>query len=241
MSLEGTIGSMKYGSRTIEYKLFYSNRKTLGIIVKPDQSVIIRAPINADSDRIQKIIKKKSPWIVRTIEYFEALLPKLPPRSYVSGESHYYLGRHYRLKVHKSNLEDVQLNKNRIGVYTRHKYNPGVVKTLLQYWYKYRAEKKFKERFDLCFVSFNHLTPHVPKLSIRKMKRRWGSCNTRNKITLNEELVKTPTRCIDYVIMHELCHLIYRNHDHQFYTLLSRLMPDWKERKAVLEKSVFKL
>lgn len=240
MSLGGMIGSLKYGSRTIEYKLIYSNRKTLGIIVRPDQSVIIRAPINADSDRIQKIIRKKSPWIVRTIEYFEALLPKLPPRSYVSGESHHYLGKHYRLMVHKSNMEDVRLNKNSIAVYTIHKDNPGVVKTLLQYWYKYRAKKKFKERYDYCFDSFNHFSLNGPRLLIRKMKRRWGSCNTRNKITLNEELIKTPTRCIDYVIMHELCHLIYRNHDHQFYTLLSRLMPDWKERKSVLEKGVYK-
>lgn len=241
MSLEGKVNSLKYGSRTIEYKLIYSNRKTLGIVVKPDQSVTVRAPINADSDRIQKIVKKKSPWIVRTIEYFEALLPKLPQRTYVSGESHYYLGKHYRLKVHKSNLEDVRLNKNSIAVYTIHKGKPGVVKTLLQYWYKYKAEKKFRERFDLCFESFNHFRNDAPKLTIRKMKRRWGSCNTKNKITLNEELVKTPTRCIDYVIMHELCHLIYRNHDHQFYTMLSRLMPDWKERKGILEKSVGKI
>lgn len=232
---------IKFGSRIIYYSIHYSNRKTLGIIVTPEKLVKVRAPMGASLERIGKIVRKKAPWIIRNIEYFESLLPVLPPKSYVSGESYYYLGRHYRLKVKKSNLEDVRINKSNIIVYTNHKSNPRVVKTLLEYWYKERAEKKFKERLMLCYESFkNHLVT-MPLLTVKTMKTRWGSCSIKKRIILNTELIKTPIRCIDYVIMHELCHLIHRNHDHKFYTLLSSLLPDWKDRKAVLEKSVNKL
>lgn len=233
--------TLQFGSRKIEYSVHYSNRTTLGIIVRPDQSVKVRVPLKANSDKIEKIVRKKAPWIIRSIEYFEALLPKLPPKNYVSGESYYFLGRHYRLKVHKSNLEDVRLNKSNITVHTKHKSNSRVVQVLLNNWYRDRAEKKFKERLEFCFGSFKSYYSFLPKLSIRSMKTRWGSCNTKNKILLNQDLIKTPTRCIDYVIMHELCHLIYRNHDHQFYSLLTKLMPGWKERKTILERSVGKL
>jgi len=241
MDSKGLSKTLHFGSRTIEYSIHFSYRKTLGIIVRPDKSVKVRAPINANIERIEKIVKKKAPWIIRSLEHFEALLPKLPPKNYVSGESHYYLGRHYRLKVQDSSLEDVRLNGSHINVHTKHKSNNRVVLVLLKYWYKSRAEKKFSERLEVCSSSFRNYSPASPKIAIRTMKTRWGSCNTKNKITLNQELIKTPTRCIDYVIMHELCHLIHRNHDHQFYSLLSKLMPDWKERKATLERSVTKL
>lgn len=241
VSSETDLKELKFGSRLIEYRLIYSNRKTLGIIVKPDQSVLVRSPINASLDSIDKIVKKKAPWIIRSIEYFEVLLPKLPPKNYVSGESYYYLGRHYKLKVQKSKLEDVRLSKNRIIVLTKHKTNSRVVQALLNIWYRERATKKFRDRITECYNSFKYYYPVMPKLNVRMMKTRWGSCNTKNKILLNQELIKTPTRCIDYVIMHELCHLVYRNHDHQFYSLLSKLMPNWKDRKTILEKSVYKL
>lgn len=240
MSSNRIIKSFQYGSRTIEYNLEYRNRKTLGIIVTPQQIVRVYAPINSSIEKINRIVRKKAPWIIRNIEHFESLLPKLQPKSYVSGESYYYLGKHYRLKVQKSNIEDARLNRNYIQVFTKYKNNPRVVKTILYYWYKERAKKKFIERFKLCFESFKNYNLNLPFLLIRFMKTRWGSCNTKNRISLNQQLIKMPTRCIDYVIMHELCHLVYRNHGHLFYTLLSSLMPDWKERKAVLEKSVYK-
>lgn len=232
---------LQYGSRKIEYTVHYSNRKTLGIIVRPNQTVKVRIPINANPDKVENIVRKKAPWIISSLEYFETLLPKLPAKNYVSGESYYYLGRHYRLKVQKSNLEDVRLNKNNIIVHTKYKSNIRAVQVLINNWYKYRAEKKFKERFAICLGSFKKYNNIVPYLSIRKMKTRWGSCNAKNKIILNLHLIKTPIRCIDYVIMHELCHLIYRNHEKRFYALLSKLMPDWRERKELLERNSYKI
>lgn len=241
MKAKELVSSFRFGSKLIKYDIEFRNRKTLGIIVTPQQLVKVYAPMNSSFDKIEKIIRKKALWIIRSIEYFESVLPKLPPKSYVSGESYYYLGKHYRLKVYKSNLEDARLNRNHIQVFTKHKNNSRVVRIILNYWYKERARKKFSERFEKGFGLFKNYSLNTPLLSIRIMKTRWGSCNTKNKIVLNQELVKMPIRCIDYVIMHELCHLLYRNHDHQFYNLLTSVMPDWKERKMLLERNAYKI
>lgn len=241
MSISEQHNSLHFGNTTIKYSLHYCNRKTLGIIVRPDKTVKVRVPLKANPDKIETILKKKAPWIIRNIEYFESLLPIYPRKNYTSGESYYYLGRSYRLKIIKSKFEDVRKNKSNINVYTKYISNSRVVRSHLINWYKLQANKKFTERLKACYNQFKSYNNSLPILSIRSMKTRWGSCNTKNKIILNLDLIKTSTRCIDYVVMHELCHLVHRNHNNEFYRLLSKLMPDWKERKVLLEKSTTKL
>jgi len=241
MKTEGIKKSLKYGNRTIDYMLEFTNRKTLGIIVTPDIIVKVKAPYDSPIEKVNIIVRKKALWILKNLEHFEVLLPKLPPKAFVSGESYYYLGKHYRLKVQKSDLEYAGIIKNQLTVFTNYKNNPRVVKALVAQWYLKRAEKKFKERYEICLNLFKRYNLERSLISIRIMKTRWGSCNTKNKITLNRELIKMPLRCIDYVIIHEICHLIYRNHDSAFYNLLTSILPDWKQRKLLLEKSINKI
>jgi predicted metal-dependent hydrolase len=114
-----------------------------------------------------------------------------------------------------------------------------MIESLMQQWYKEHAISIFEEHLQKCIhqsKSILELSQVAITLKIRPMKSRWGSCNNQGKINLNLELIKAPLDCIDYVIMHELCHLKEMNHSKKFWQLLSQSMPDWERRKAKLSK-----
>lgn len=222
-------------SAPISYALVRSDRKTTAITVSPDQYVTVRAPQEADAAAIDRIVQRRSAWIVRQQEFFEQFLPKTPARAFVSGETHLYLGRKYRLKVRLAEREEVKLRGAYLYIYTRTPADPEQVRKALYGWYTAHAKVKFAERLALCLDSSGKST-EPPQLRIRQMAKRWGSCHASGVLTLNLDLIRAPRACIDYVIMHELCHLRYPNHSPQFYTLLTRLLPDWPATKLRLEQ-----
>ena len=174
-------------------------------------------------------------WIIEQRYFFGLFLPRLPEKRYVSGETFCYLGKRYRLKVISSNQEKVVLKRGVILVNTKDRTNSKQIKKLLYRWYRQRAEIKFGERLDLCHNTIKKHGVKLPTVQIRRMKKRWGSCSKHGAIILNTELVKAPSHAIDYVVMHELCHLKHYNHGKAFYKLLNRVMPDWSKRKKRLE------
>ncbi len=121
-------------------------------------------------------------------------------------------------------------------MYVKTKNNTERIKQLLEGWYKEQAKKKFKQRLALCGKKLEKYGITTPNISIRKMSKRWGSCSKHGKVILNVQLIKAPSHCIDYVIMHELCHLKYYNHSKAFYKLLNLVLPDWQLRKKRLEQ-----
>jgi predicted metal-dependent hydrolase len=110
------------------------------------------------------------------------------------------------------------------------------VKSLLLRWYRHRARRLFRDRLTACLKHTAAWSIASPKLQIRKMAKRWGSCSAAGTLTLNPDLVRASRACIDYVITHELCHLKYLHHSREFYTLLTAVMPDWQDRKQLLER-----
>ncbi|MEQ8172293.1 MAG: M48 family metallopeptidase, partial [Candidatus Eremiobacterota bacterium] len=117
--------------------------------------------------------------------------------------------------------------------------NPERIKTLLGNWYLDHARVKFNQRVNLCYEKIKKYDINTPlRIKIKQMKKRWGSCSKNGTILLNRELIKVPSHCIDYVITHEMCHLKHYNHNKKFFKLLSRVMPDWQNRKERLEKMV---
>jgi predicted metal-dependent hydrolase len=220
----------------ISYALVRSARKTTAITVSPDQRVTVRAPQQADADAIERIVQRRSAWIVRQQKFFEQFLPKTPPRAFVSGETHLYLGRKYRLKVSLAEREEVKLRGAYLYICTRTPADPEQVRKALYGWYTAHAKEKFAERLVVCLDSPLGSGMDVPELRIRQMAKRWGSCHASGTLILNLDLIRAPRACIDYVIMHELCHRRYPNHSPQFYTLLTRLLPDWLATKLRLEQ-----
>jgi predicted metal-dependent hydrolase len=231
-----TTHTLRHGTATIEYELHYAKRKTLGITVYPDLRVAVRAPLGTAAADIETILHKRSAWILKKQREFEHYLPGQPPRRYVSGETHLYLGRQYRLKVVESDWEGVKLTGGRFYVHTARPTNVRRIKTLLEKWYRQKAAVIFAERLEHCYARAQRFGLPFPELRIRIMKKRWGSCHPNGTILLNLKLIQAPKFCIDYVITHELAHFQEPNHGAGYYALLDRLMPDWRERKRKLNE-----
>lgn len=229
---------VQFGSKTIEFRLQYSERKTLGIGVQPDLSVIVTAPNNTSDDleKIKAKVQAKSAWILRQQAKFSKFLPKQPRRQYVSGETHLYLGRQYRLKLLEETSESVKLKSGYLFVTTENKKDKKKVEKLITDWYLARARNLFGKKLEICWEKFKKYELAMPSIRLRQMTKRWGTCSPSRIINLNPDLVKTPSSCIEYVIVHELCHLIHPFHDQKFFRLLQRMMPDWEKRKSRLER-----
>ena len=228
---------IEYGSTEIEFQLKRSDRKTLGITVYPDTTVQVVAPMDAEIKKIMSKVERKARWIRRQQRYFESFLPATPPREYVSGETHFYLGKQYKLKVIKNLNEDVKLVRGQLLVTCSNEANPNRVKGLLGSWYKTHAEKRFQKGLQDALQAFKpYGVKEQPPLVIQRMAKRWGSCTPKGRVILNPEIIKAPSYCIDYVIVHEFCHLVHHHHGKEFYRLQSKIMPDWERWKDRLER-----
>ncbi|MCA9883444.1 MAG: M48 family metallopeptidase [Anaerolineae bacterium] len=235
-----TLHRIQYGETTIEYQLTYSNRKTLAIHVHPDLQVVVVAPHDTSLEVVQAKVHQRANWIVRQQREFELYLPKIPPRQYVSGETHRYLGRQYRLRVvQEADADWVKLERGYLHVRTRHKRNTEAIRTLVNGWYLRQARRVFHERLRELLPRFANF--NLPKFEIRvhELQTRWGSCTEAGTITLNLKLMQVPKAYIDYVIVHELCHLLEHNHSKRFYALLDRVLPDWRDRRQKLNQYSF--
>lgn len=226
-----------YGKRKIYYQIKLKERKTLKISVLPNLEVKVVAPKNADNGKIVEKIQKKAKWIVKQQNFFKEFLPKTPPRKYISGETHLYLGKQYKLKVLHNHVDEVKLKSGRLVVKTRDKH-PLLVEHLLGGWYKSHADEIFGSVLDERMKKFKRYKVSKPKFIIKRLKNKWGTCSKNGRITLNPELIKAPKGCIEYVINHELCHLVEHNHSNAYYELQETTMPDWTRWKYLLEKKL---
>jgi predicted metal-dependent hydrolase len=231
--------SLQFGSTTIEYHLSFAQRKTVAIEVHPDLQVTIIAPEGSKLSAVENLIRKRAGWIVRQQRQFSTYAPQETPRAYVSGESYRYLGRQYRLKVLESQQEGVMMGRGLIYVMVSNKHDIKRVQIVLEKWYRDNARKVFCERLKSCYPRIERLGVPYPYLALRSMRTRWGSCNRSGRIILNPRLIQTPLNCIDYVILHELCHLKEHNHSKQYYQLLDQALPDWREQRRKLNEFEF--
>lgn len=231
---------VEFGGKVIRFALERKNVKKVNLHIKPDLTIMVSANENVPLDFILNFVRQKASWILKNIRYFEDVQPEIQrAKEYVSGESFKYLGKQYRLKVEESETEGVKYNRGFIYLYVRDKTDTKRKEKLFRGWLRNRAEIIFNESLDKMYGLIQKYDVKKPQLMIRTMKARWGSClRDSNAILLNYELIKAPKYCIDYVVLHELIHFLYRNHDHQFYSFLSALMPDWKQRKAILDEEV---
>ena len=235
-TLKGT-QHIQFGTTTLVYELTCTERKTLAIHVYPDSTVVVDAPEGSSLDDIEKKFLKRAAWILRQQRQFQDYaLPRSLPRRYVSGEAYRYLGRQYRLKVTEHSLDRIVLTRGNLKVGVRDSSDKEKIARLIEKWYRNRAQFVFQERFEISYPRVASLGLPFPEFAIREMKSRWGSCTPRGRILLNLKLIQVPKPLIDYVIVHELCHLKEHNHSSTFYALLDRALPDWRERRQRLNQ-----
>ncbi|MDD5207342.1 MAG: SprT family zinc-dependent metalloprotease [Desulfobacterales bacterium] len=227
---------IQFGRRRIPYLLHRSQRKSLRIVVRPDMTVNVYAPMGATDDEVHSALSKKGHLIARAIDKFEAYQPLPSPRRFVSGETLAYLGRQYRLKIEKGPKQPAKLLGRFLWVWTEDRTDVQGIKGNVESWYRKRAHETLGRLVEkCCSVASRHGVPR-PQVVIRSMRTRWGSCSSTGRITLNVNLVQAPVHCIEYVIMHEVCHLKHHNHSKIFYSLLTRCQPDWRKRKEMLDR-----
>ena len=226
-----------YGSDTIPYEVVHvEGRRTLSIEVHPDGRVLVRVPLDCPHALVAERVERRAGWISRQLREFESYRPRTPARQFLSGESHLYLGRQYRLRVQESNANGVKLTRGQLIVGVSGEASPERIKALLHRWYLHRAHVVFNEVLDISLGRFKNVNP--PHLIVRTMRSRWGSLSAGGRMTLNTHLVRAPRPCIEYVVTHELCHLKHRDHGARFFRLLGQLMPDWERRKQRLETTL---
>ncbi len=226
-----------YGEHALVFSVSYRENLAgkLRIHVQPDQRVIVDAPPQTPITDIKQAVLKRARWIRNQLAKLETAHRYALHRQYVSGETHWYLGKRYLLKVRESG-RDANIVKllGRQLVVTIPDRKALFVKQALNDWYRARALQVFERRLAVLCPDLNWVRT-MPEWQLRPMKKQWGSCSPKGRLSLNPMLVKAPRQCIDYVVIHELCHMKHHNHSEAYYALLSRRLPDWRERKQRLD------
>ncbi len=232
---------IEYKGQTIPIVIQRKNVKNINLRVRQDSSVVISAHNKVPYDFIEQFVNQKAPWIMQNIKRFDQNRHLYREEDYEDGDNIFYLGRPYRLKVQANAVhEDAFLLRGELHLLIKNEDDRARKKELLEEWYKKQAWVVFQDALERMLSLFSGSFKFgKPKLTVRTMKTRWGSCSwNRKRITLNTFLLRYPPECIDYVVLHELAHFIHQKHDHAFYDFLSGAMPDWKVRKKLLDKPV---
>lgn len=231
--------SVAYGTVTIEYDLSFQERDTLAIHVHPDQRVTVEAPQHTALDAIQDRVRKRARWILKQQREF-SFYPDPPyPRSYVSGESHRFLGKQYRLRVSKNPTKFVKLQRGWLHVGHPNPEDTAQVGKQVEAWLRAKAKQVFAQRLRHCYPKLKRLEISWPTLNVRSMQTRWGSCTADGVITLNPLLIRVPLHLIDYVIIHELVHLKIQDHGPRFAREMERVLPGWIALREELNRYDF--
>lgn len=231
-----------FGTTRIAYAVERSarRRKTVAVAVEPDGRVRVRAPLHAPAAEIDAIVRKKARWIVERRRRQEELPPSPGRREWVSGETFLYLGRQYRLKVRPASSgggEPVRLRGGWLEVTVDASLTAparaSAVRSSLVGWYRAHAARRLPERVE-------ELKPRVgvepSGVLVREPRRRWGSCDARGTLRFNWRIVQAPRRLIDYVVVHELVHLVHPEHSREFWAALGTAMPDYEARRESLRR-----
>lgn len=233
--------TLQAGDKLIAVCLERDRYASVRLRVRPDGTVLARAPHGARQEDVVNWLVTRAGWILERQDYFARLRAALPNPGYGPGDMQRFLGREHALHIGAHVRGSVRLDESGFHIHTRGEPGPAKVRALLDRWFHNQAATLFAERLAVWFPVLRAHTGEalpdtLPPLKVRAMRSRYGSCSHRGIITLNRHLIATPLACIDYVLVHELCHLRHFSHDRAFYALLEAMLPDWRERKARLKE-----
>lgn len=224
--------------QNIEFRIVYSRRRTIGISILPDASVIVRVPYHTPLKTINRIIQEKSPWIIKHRDSYQRKEKRKLNSSLIAGEKQLFRGKECVLHIFQSKKPVVRFYENTIEIGVEKVDDQLSIRRLLYTGYKTEASVIYPEMLNKALKIHENQMFKPIGLIIRTMKSRWGSCSRKGMITLSTELIKLPDIYIEYVIIHELCHLKHHNHGKEYYNLLSELFPDWKKVRKDLRQYI---
>lgn len=232
-----------FGTRRIEYSIRRGKgKKTVAINVTSAARVVVLAPNCLSREKIREIVRKKARWIFEKQEYFERLTTLFPKKEFVSGEQVLFLGRKYRLKIAKvqnkyssePNLIGRRISIS-IGQYLSPQEKRKIIKDALMKWYFSKSATIVGQRLN----RYSKLLGVIPReIKIKDQKKRWGSCSSNGTVRFNWRIAMAPMSIVDYVVVHELCHLKVKNHSSEFWRLVSLVLPDYQRRRDWLKNNI---
>jgi len=217
----------------ISYNLVYSSRKTIGLIVDRDKSIVVRVPHGVTKEEIEKFIERKKYWIYAKLKHPQKYTKQIK-KEFISGAAVLYLGRYYKLEIIKERFDGIKFS-NRFIISKNNQKN---ATKLFREWYINKAKEKIVPK--AWFFSKN-MGVKPKEIKIREFKYRWGSCTPKNNINFNWRLMKAPTFVIDYVIVHELAHLLEANHSPRFWNIVRAQIPTFLKAKEWLKENGYLL
>lgn len=229
---------IQFGNTTIPYEIRRTpNRNSISVNVHPDGTVTVDAPKGSRKTHIAEAVQSKQVWILNQQEYFRRLV-RTRTKRFVSGESFLYLGRQYRLRVLNDESREtptVRLFRGQIEIRSPtdadHESQVAFTRSMLIDWYREKALRRLE---SLTTRYARNLGVKVGSVSVREMKRRWGSAGQSGKVSYNWKIILAPKRLVEYVVAHEVCHLKHDDHSREFWRLLERTMPDYERRRLEL-------
>ena len=227
--------NLLYKNQSLAYTLVFRSRRTIGFAVKPDGSVHVSAPAGTSREWVAQQVLKKADWILKHQASFASRPAPTPSRRYEAGSLHYYQGKPHRLRFAEGHRLGVAVVGDELVVSAPAALEPAQTEALIHRWYAHQAGPQFADSLARVWPRFAAFNLARPALFVRNMRTRWGSCTPRTgRIRLSPELVRARPECLDYVLLHECCHLLVGDHSKAFYDLQTRLMPDWEQWKAEL-------
>ncbi len=211
-------------------KIIRSKRKTIALQITDNATLIVKAPFEVSEETIRRVVIKHSKWIEEKKKEILSKDPKFTKKEFVSGEGFLYLGKSY--KLHIVNQQDIPLKFDN-GFFLLRDYQP-LAKDLFIKWYKERAYEKISERVKLYAQKRGFI---YNKVSITKAEKRWGSCSSSGNLNFSWRLIMAPLPVIDYVVVHELVHLIEKSHGKAFWDKVKVLMPDYEKHREWLKNN----
>ena len=222
----------------LDYRIVYSQRKTIGLFVERDRSIVVRAPVGASDEAIRQAVEAKKLWLYEKVNHSQKYPPQPARKEFVTGETLMYLGRFYRLEVTEDDQPGVRFH-NRFYISRRQQ---AVAGRLLREWYMARAGEKLTPKIRQFAAAMGVA---YERIMISDLRMRWASCTPKNNLNFNWRIVKAPAFVIDYLIVHELAHLLEPNHTAQFWNIIAVQVPhymlarEWlREHGASLEEDL---
>ena len=236
---------IKHRNNNVEVLIIYRKRKNITIQVKPKDKVSIISPPNVSEKILKEIVLANEEWIINKIEKYKDVSEVIDVKELKIGSILYYLGEAYTLEIIKisinENLESkILLNENKLIIYTKLE-DEEYLKKQLKLWYKKQSEEIIKKRLSILKASSIVMSDLIPsKLKVKEQKKRWGSCTSEKSIYINSKISMLRPSTIDYILVHEFCHLVHMNHSKDFYALVKKIMPHYKLEVDWLKNNNYK-
>lgn len=225
---------LTYGTTNIAFDVIFKKRKTMEIAVEPPNSITVTAPIGTTKEEIIKKVESKGSWIIQKVYSFKHMNYISIKREFVNGESFMYLGRNYSLQIELDSSvkkPEVKLYRGKFIVKASDKYEENIRKAMEQ-WYRDRAKEVIELRVKY-YQRFFKLLPM--DIKIKEQKKRWGSCTLKNELLFNWRCIMAKSNALDYIIVHEMCHMYHKDHSKAFWELVASVLPDYEVRKEWLK------